>query len=352
MFLQIQPEESLTSYVRRSLFLNQRRVGMEAFGQLANRPKFRNAEVKTIASAIGWSGCYGFNRLIHNHTLKAVDFIFKCKQEFSYSQKQYIRNDMGFCGWNSSFCPDCVREDLVRLGYSYWRRLKSPFVTVCHKHNTVLMSSCPFCGKVFSRTKHTLDVMWQGCGGSYLDEAISVPNHDPLAFRYAVMVSDILSYPYHLSYEGATKVLRDKAASLIKNLSGRSPGEIKSLHYKLHALHDSLNQQIYISNASRHDESKLEITKNIAQMYEGFDGFLADLRAHERDSKAVDSLWDTYQAGGIETANYVKEGLINGLGDWSCPNPCQWSKFDGSDDFREAKVYRLYQCCNLIVNKK
>lgn len=349
MLPQIQTDESLTSYVRRSLFLNRIGAGMEAFEQLTKCPEFRSTEVKMIASAMGWPGCYGFNRLIHNHTLKAVDFIFKSNQDFSYSQKQYIRDDVRFCDWKASFCPDCVRDDLKRLGYSYWRRF-SPFITVCYKHNTVLMERCPFCNKVFSQTAHPLDVMWQGCRGNYLNEAISLPNDDPLAFRHAVMLHEICSSPYYLSYVGLIQSLRDKAALVTECLSGESAHELNFLHYQMDALQDSLNVNIKINNASRHDESKLELTKIIAKIYESFSDVLGDLRAHEFECRPIDSLWSTYQAGGIETANFVEEDHINSLGYWSCPNPCQWSKSDRSNDYLETKISRRYKCCNLIAS--
>lgn len=347
---QIQTDESLTSYVRRSLFLNRLGTGMKAFEQLTKCRKFRGTEVKMITSVMGWPGCYGFNRLIHNHTLNAVDFILKSNQDFSYSQKQYIRDDVKFCDWKASFCPDCVRDDLTKLGYSYWRRFSAPFITVCYKHNTVLMDRCPFCNKLFSQTAHPLDVMWQGCSGRYLNEAVSLPNDAPFAFRHAVMVHEICSSPYYLSYVGLIRSLRNKAASVIQYLSSESAQEMNFLRYQMDALQDSLNIYIKINNASRHDESKLELTKIIAKIYDGFSDIVGDLRAHDFECRSIDSLWSTYQSGGIETAHFVEEDFINGLGYWSCPNPCQWSKSDRSSDHLETKNTRPYRCCNLLIS--
>ncbi|UVM05102.1 TniQ family protein [Pseudomonas laurylsulfatiphila] len=348
MLLQIQADESLTSYVRRNLFLNWRGGGMEVFKQLANRSEFRSSEVKMISSAIGWQGCYGFNRLIHNHTLKAVEFIFKSDQDYSYSQKQYLQDDISFCDWKSSFCPDCVKEDFVTLGFSYWRRSSSSLITVCHKHNTVLMKRCPFCDSAFSQTRH-VDVMWRGCGGRFLDEAISVPNDDMLALRRAVMVHDICSSPNHISYVGAIKTLRDKAASLIPYFSGQSIEKIKSLYYKMHGIQDSLSINQKINNAARHDESKLYVLEAITQVYDKYNNFLEDLKTHEPDHRSINSLWGTYQAGGTETADFVEEDFTSRLNNWFCPYPCQWSKFDSSVDGREMKKNILYHCCNLTL---
>ena len=61
---------------------------MEVFIELAKRASFSTAEVKKLASAIGWQGCYGFNRLIHYHTDVAKLFVIKNSQDVSYSGKQ------------------------------------------------------------------------------------------------------------------------------------------------------------------------------------------------------------------------------------------------------------------------
>ncbi len=321
---------------------------METFNQLTKYPEFRSTEVKKISSVLGWPGCYGFNRLIHNHTLNAVDFILKSNHDLSYSQKQYIRDDVVFSDWKASFCPDCVRDDLKTLGYSYWRRFSTPIITVCYKHNVVLIDRCPFCNKVFSQTAHPLDVMWKGCRGKYLNEAIPLRNGDPLAFRHAVMVHEICSSPYYLSYVGLTQCLRNKAASVIQYLSGEPAQEMNFLHYQMNALQDSLNINNKINNASRHGESKLELTKIVAKIYESFSDLLGDLRVYEFKCRSVSSMWSTYQSGGIETAHFVEEDNINRLGYWFCPNPCQFSKSDRSADYLETKISREYRCCDLL----
>ncbi|MFK8331232.1 TniQ family protein [Pseudomonas sp. BJa5] len=220
MLLKIQPDESLTSYVRRNLFLSWYAPGVAVFKELAKRPAFWKAEVQAIASAFGWPGCYGFNRLIHQHTMLAAIYVIKNAQDFSYSENQYASEDFRLCNWDASYCPDCVREDLESLGFSYWRRFCSPHVKVCHKHNTVLLDHCPFCGKSFSRYGHTLDVMWRKCEGRHLGDASSIPNDDPAALRRAIVFHGICSSPHHISDVGALRVLRDKAASLIPMLSG------------------------------------------------------------------------------------------------------------------------------------
>lgn len=66
---------------------------MEVFIELAKRASFSRAEVKKLASAIGWQGCYGFNRLIHYHTDVAKLFVIKNSQDVSYSGKHYATEE-------------------------------------------------------------------------------------------------------------------------------------------------------------------------------------------------------------------------------------------------------------------
>lgn len=49
------------------------------------------------------------------------------------------------------YCPDCVTEDLKSLGYAFWRiSHQLPFVIVCFRHRTRLVSGCEECGPTVS----------------------------------------------------------------------------------------------------------------------------------------------------------------------------------------------------------
>lgn len=95
---------------------------MEVFKELEKRASFSRTEVKKLASAIGWQGCYGFNRLIHHHTDVAELFVIKNSQDVSYSGKHYATEEVRYSDWDASYCPDCVKEDLESFGFSYWKR--------------------------------------------------------------------------------------------------------------------------------------------------------------------------------------------------------------------------------------
>lgn len=347
MLLQIQPDESLPSYVSRNLLLNRYASGAGVFKDLVQRYSFRNAQVRKISSAMGLPGCYGFNSLIHNHTLMAVNFVIKNPQDVSYSDVQYTtRWSARFSDWNASFCPDCVKEDLENLGFSYWRRFCVPDVKVCYKHNTVLLNRCPYCNKLFSRPGHTLDVLWRKCDGRHLVDAPSIPNDDPFALKRAIAFHGICSSLHHIPDEVVLRTLRDKAASLIPILSGDFAAKMESefhwLDVQLEIVDMRRLNKIVIPNPSYH----LRIIDAIATVYERFGDFLMDLRSQEFDVRPIDSLWATYQMGGLESPHFVEEDYIGGTGRWFCPYPRPLSETERSYDVL-AKPPRQYPCCNL-----
>ena len=63
---------------------------MGIFEKLATRYVLKTIEVKGLAEAIGWPGCYGFNRLLQGHTMMAAIHVFKGHWDHSYSGKQYV----------------------------------------------------------------------------------------------------------------------------------------------------------------------------------------------------------------------------------------------------------------------
>lgn len=346
MLLQIQPDESLSSYVRRNLYINRYDSCQEVFKALAKRPSFWSAEVNTIASTMGWPGCHGFNRLIHNHTLLAATCVIKHDQDFSYSQNQYATEGSRYSDWNASFCPDCVKEDLANLGFSYWSRFCSPSVKVCYKHNVVLLCNCPYCGKPFSRKGHTLDVMWQKCNGRSLADTPSTPNYDLTALQQAIVLHGICSSRHHISDMAALRVLRDKAASLIPTLTEDLATKMQS---KLRNLDSSLGLLTwYRSNniANQMEYYNRNIINSISTIYERFEDFLMDLRSQEFDIRPVDLLWATYQAGGVESAHFVEEDYLQGIGRWFCAYPSPLSEEKRSYDGYDKRRPKIYLCCN------
>ncbi|WP_434119934.1 TniQ family protein [Pseudomonas fortuita] len=345
MLLQIQPDESLGSYVRRTLFLNKYDEHFEAFKVLAGRPGFTNREIIQIAESLGWPGCYGFNRLLHHHTPMASHFVIKYAQEASYSGKAYGVGGSRFDGWDASFCPDCVREDLYKLGFSYWRRLLSPSITACHKHNTVLLDRCPFCGKSFACRGHSMDVMWTGCRGRHLREAISVPNEDHHALKRAKVFQSVCSSPYYIPYEGTIRALYAKAEFLLSCSTGERAAELQILSRRLGARLERIERH-EPNDALRFEQLRYLLIDIIATVYESETDFLVDASLDEQRPRSISTLWSTYQAGGMESAHYVEENYLYGIGHWSCPYPSSRSELDSSHDGYATRRPKIYPCCN------
>lgn len=101
MPLPIQPDESLASYVRRNLHLSWHIDVPLTFHQLGTRHVLKTIEVKRLAEAMGWPGCYGFNRLVHGHTMMASTHVFKARWDHAYSGKQYISEGERFSVFDS-----------------------------------------------------------------------------------------------------------------------------------------------------------------------------------------------------------------------------------------------------------
>ncbi|MGY2235018.1 hypothetical protein ACW9ID_08385 [Pseudomonas gingeri] len=86
--LRIQRGESLRSYVARTLYLN---FGKHELSSLANG-NILTKDVRKIASILGWSGCHGFNRLLHEHTNYPINSVFKDDHDISYSLASYTNS--------------------------------------------------------------------------------------------------------------------------------------------------------------------------------------------------------------------------------------------------------------------
>jgi len=319
---------------------------MEVFIELAKRASFSRAEVKKLASAIGWRGCYGFNRLIHYHTDVAKLFVIKNSQDVSYSGKHYATEEVRYSDWDASYCPDCVRDDLENFGFSYWKRFCNRYVTVCYKHNVVLLNHCPFCGKPFSRRGHTLDVMWRKCDGKHLAEASSLRNDNLSELKRAITIHGLCSSSHHICDEVALRVLQEKAGSLISIVPKARAVEMESELQRIDGYIKMLTESRWNNKANCLVYLNLWIIDAIATYYEHFDDFLMGVRSRQSDTRLIDSLWATYQSGGIESAHYVEEDYDSGVGRWFCPYPSSLSENDRSGDGYYRRRPRQYPCCN------
>lgn len=346
MLLQIQPDESLISFVIRAIHINQYSPERSLLDDLTPRSSFGSKQLRKIAGLFGWPGCYGFNRLVHNHTMLAAKHVIKGDQDISYSGPLYVSKVSRLNVLGSAYCPDCVREDLESRGFSYWKRYTYPDVTVCHKHNTVLLERCHFCDRPFSYRGHSLDVMWRGCKGRQLCEAPSTPNSDALALRRAVTFHRLCSTQKVISYQAAARALHDKAETVLPTMTGDVALQILELRKKMGRV---IQPPEGSPTALSPDIALWEfggVLEAIILVYESCDDFLVDAASYDHQMRTVDSLWNTYQAAGPLYPHFVEEDYLSGIGHWSCPHPNPRSVSDITWDGSHTLRTKVYPCCN------
>lgn len=93
-------------------------------------------------------------------------------------------------------CLDCVAEDQHEHGIPYWHRSHQvPGVSVCWKHQTPLLSSCPLCGCPFLFPKKLLSMPWLPCRCNWQPTAHSslLQRGGETAYHYALFAHDLLT---------------------------------------------------------------------------------------------------------------------------------------------------------------
>lgn len=365
----IQPDETLPSFIQRVLHLSglhhddlQLRRILSARGN--------SAPAKAVATFLKWPGCYGFNRVLHHHTWHPIDGIFNDGHDISYSQKRYGQRTCMGTHWQrkNAYCPSCVREDLEKLGFSYWRRAHEGDVTVCWKHNTVLLTSCGVCdapitpssigkplqtgsynftGKlttsVAPHSGHGLEIMWEGCLQKTLGEAVAEVNSDGTALRKARFYNDVLNYGYLIPLEPALRSMQRKFYELkLQGIIFNSvcEGDFRAQRHILNRL-DMLRpgqERAFSYQGTTLIETAMEV-------YQTFIEFVSDIQSGD-ELQPVQSLWSTYASDGYESVQYIEEHYATGVGIWSCPHPSIRSLDPASRDAVKAQRVFTYPCCN------
>ncbi|WP_148060133.1 hypothetical protein [Pseudomonas frederiksbergensis] len=314
MLLQIQPDESLRSYVERNLFLQPHSPALEIFRAPEFRYcRWRSKQVISIANMFGWDGCYGFNKLVHSHTDYPVHGVLKSKSSFSYSASEFVSKSYCFDNFSEtrSYCPLCAKEDSHVRGYSYWKRIHSR-ISVCAKHNVNLLSHCQFCEKPFSRHGHALHVMWSGCAGRSLCDAEPTVNMDPGALRLAQFFKNLTSLQHHLSAETALHALEEKLTEAIDNGSYDRKSREKRAKIILYGneLADHRALKFLVQREQLH-----ELLEWIAYVYESFEAFLSDNLRRDAEPAPIDSYWNSYRTDGHASEYYIDDEEMRNLFD-------------------------------------
>lgn len=344
MLLRIQKDESLRSYVERNRFLPGTNLEINT-SKILSHCHWDSSAVIKIANVLGWQGCYGFNKFLHAHTQSPWRYVFKSKFDYSYSDFAYLSstNYLDSLTNHRPYCPVCAKEDKIKLGYSYWRRIHRE-VRVCPKHNVVLLTVCQFCDKPFARGGHAVNVMWTGCAGRHLGEAQPVPNTDPIALRQANFFAELCMLEHHIYIETATVVLEKK----IKNIIADGKAELPN-----NQLFESFGRYIDLRDKSGDYKARRIYTRTdnllalAAAVYDTFGEFLGDCLTLEPNPPNIDSFWDTYCWPSPYADNFVQENYCQGVAIWSWPHFENWKRQPYfTDQVPQKRDKRHYWCCN------
>lgn len=347
MILAIQPEETVRSFVARTLFIKGKHSSEEVFRKFPKNCALR-ADILLIAETQGWIGCYGFNKMLHKHTKYPLKEVFKNIQDISYSRGEYVGHSYCY-GSNrtpAGFCPVCVAEDIKRLGFSFWRRAHCCELKVCAEHNVELVKRCPYCEKPFCQGGHDLNVMWTTCEGQHFKDSSVTLNTDPYELKKSQIFTDILSFTHHLSEEAVLAVLDEKVHQndnlkrrIWNSASNMQLGE--RIKWRLEIV-----KKLRSVNRLPQGESTDFIIQAIVEAYENFADFVSDVKAYGDEFRPIMSLWSIYIAGRQESTHFVEENYEHGVGIWCCPHPAKetWELWDW------RPVY--YPCCNFERPKK
>jgi hypothetical protein len=200
MLLKIQSDEALDSYISRNrLFLRDELEVEDPFKSLQG-DEWSIKNLILIADLMNWHNFTGFINLVQLHTIYfryhlIIDDIESMLLRHKYLEKS--RCDFGYVTKRKdvAICLECIKNDIDRLGYSYWRRSHQDEIKVCAIHNTKLLTKCPFCNLAFRAKNHCFYVLWIGCKcGRYILEAETHINECRLELKRSKLYLDILNY--------------------------------------------------------------------------------------------------------------------------------------------------------------
>jgi hypothetical protein len=254
----------------------------------------RNETVSTIAEAMGWKGCRGFNELIHSHTNYPLKAIFvDSRKEIAYSERKYVqsRNYIENEDKEIAFCVLCIRDDINERGFTYWRR-RHQAIRVCAKHNTNLLFDCPYCGmKLSLHEGRGIATIWHGCRGKQLADCLPTTNKNPKWHSSSKIYDQMCLHEYHIPKYLALEVLKVKLQRLV-GIDGASCSEGE---YYLSRIRSC---QTVLSNSNLVELDWHGITQKIVESiffcYDDFDDFLADVNKNQYPRFGLNSTMDNY----------------------------------------------------------
>lgn len=323
MLLTIQHDEALDSFVSRNRHVFQKEFLRNNPFKLklqSNSNGWATSGIKAVASAMGWEGCYGFNKLLHLHTCFFQEVFIMGDSHQAYSAHHYDCRDNYELNYyvqreEISLCLECIKDDLDRIGFCYWRRSHQSQSNVCAVHNVILSRKCQFCAAPFNLKNRHFDLLWDRCkcGRSFLEGNI-IYNEDEFELKMARLQLDIFSYGFHINSSAAyeailARLIRDGADAL------PVPRQIGALYesrlppQKRHLVNFDFDRFERYGRGILARSNSTEIN-TIAALFSDFSEFISCLRGVPAGTRAVESTWSTYVSGNpyIEKPVYVVTG--------------------------------------------
>lgn len=282
MLLKMQSGESIRSYIGRNLHLNWGNSTYRSFSRFTQY-YFSVSDLQEIAIISGFNGDEGLRYLLHNHVDFEPSSIFKPVEDLKLLDYHSVPLPIvtGASWSNESYCPECAREDVARLGFSYWRRSLEHAPKVCPKHNVVLVDRCPHCLQMFCSEGHGPEVLWTSCNGRSLVDFDAKAGRDPKELRRARLYHDMSVFNHVVSEDDALEVV----GSRFEKLGPDADMEIGGLGWSLYrafARRENEDNRVFMSHAWL-------IADAVVELYDSFACFADELKAMGAQSRPIHS---------------------------------------------------------------
>lgn len=202
------PDETLHSLVSRYHLLIRNHSHHTTFLELFQRPPFPLNQIvpphiETLASKLPGEPRSVLKQLVLEHTLLPLFLPYLAPQRPTHIKgdpsevvSHIPRRVVGMHG-DAQLCLHCVSDDKQAFGMPYWHRAHQiPGVTVCWRHNTRLINSCPNCQRPFLFNSTLFTLPWKPCRCGWRPPSIpdlNLTNPNREALQHALFCHDLLA---------------------------------------------------------------------------------------------------------------------------------------------------------------
>lgn len=297
--LKIQDDEAVESYIARNRFVFGQGInGLRDFGELS---KYYVDDLKRLASAMGWRGCYGFNTLLHNHTSYAKCSLIHIPGDESYSGDfytsvfpitSYVKSKVNY------ICVECAISDLKYKGFTYWRRSHQFDVKFCAIHRRKLTEFCCSCAHLYLLAhRYELRTVLCDCNMVAADYEADA-KAAAFDLKVAILHKDVYLFGYQIPsanvYVALDKKLKDmgRKSKNWLDFSAQSSG-VESLYNMF-----IVDMEWWSIGSEAMISSGIPLFCFISILYSSFQDFLNSVDCQFKDLIPVCSKWSTHKIRG------------------------------------------------------